>query len=354
MRGKILNVERARFDKMLSSDQIGMMITAFGTGIGREDFDIAKLRYHKIIIMTDADVDGAHIRTLLLTFFYRQMPELIENGHIYIAAPPLYKVKRGQSERYLKDERALEDYLMDGGLEDASLTLSNGEVRSGEDLLAVVQEARSIAKTLDGLHSRYNRVVIEQAAIAGAFRADAADSDEERQKAAERLAERLDILSEETERGWTGRFTEEGSFVFEREVRGVREVATIDQAFLQSADARKLASRTEHLREIYLDPSVFRRKETATDIYGPSALFKTVMDAGARGLSMQRYKGLGEMNPGQLWETTLDPNDRSLFQVKVEELDEADDLFTKLMGDIVEPRREFIQENALTVANLDV
>ncbi|ESR25835.1 DNA topoisomerase (ATP-hydrolyzing) subunit B [Lutibaculum baratangense] len=354
LRGKILNVERARFDKMLSSDQIGMMITALGTGIGREDFDIAKLRYHKIIIMTDADVDGAHIRTLLLTFFYRQMPEIIERGHLYIAAPPLYKVKRGTSERYLKDERALEDYLMDGGLDEASLTLASGEVRTGNDLRLILEAARVIAKTLDGIHSRYSRVVIEQAAIAGVFAPGTVDSDEARRAAASELAGRLDILSEETERGWTGRFTEEGSFVFEREVRGVREVATIDQAFLQSADARKLGTRTEHLKEIYGNPATLRRKEVTTDIYGPSALFKTVMDVGAKGLSMQRYKGLGEMNASQLWETTLDPEDRSLFQVKVEELDEADDLFTKLMGDVVEPRREFIQENALTVANLDV
>jgi len=353
LRGKILNVERARFDKMLSSDQIGMLITALGTGIG-EEFNLEKLRYHKIIIMTDADVDGAHIRTLLLTFFYRQMRDLIEGGHLFIAQPPLYKVKRGQSEQYLKDEPALEDYLISGGLDDASLTLANGEVRLGADLRAVVEEARSVAKTIDGLHGRYHRTAVEQAAIAGVLNADAAQSREERDAAAAYVARRLDLLSEETERGWTGIPTEDVGFRFEREVRGVKEAAFIDRALMHSADARKLDTHAVHLQEVYGKAALFRRKETETEIRGPSALFRTVMAAGSRGLTLQRYKGLGEMNPDQLWETTLDVDARSLLQVRVKDATDAEEIFTELMGDVVEPRKRFIQDNALSVANLDV
>ena len=353
LRGKILNVERARFDKMLSSEQIGMLITALGTGIGPEDFDIGKLRYHKIIIMTDADVDGAHIRTLLLTFFYRQMRDLIEQGHLFIAQPPLYKVKRGQSEQYLKDERALEDYLLAGGLEDASLTLANGEVRSGDDLRAIVEEARVIARTIDGLHHRYHRTTVEQAAIAGVLSPDVGKSVEERNAAAAYIARRLDLLSEETERGWVGVTTDDG-FRFEREVRGVKEASFIDRALLSSADARKLDGHAAHLQEVYVKAAVFRRKDVVTEIRGPSALFRAVMAAGSKGLSLQRYKGLGEMNPEQLWETTLDVNARSLLQVRVREAADADEIFTELMGDVVEPRKRFIQENALSVSNLDV
>ncbi|TCT12014.1 DNA gyrase subunit B [Tepidamorphus gemmatus] len=353
LRGKILNVERARFDKMLSSEQIGMLITALGTGIGPEDFDIGKLRYHKIIIMTDADVDGAHIRTLLLTFFYRQMRELIERGHLFIAQPPLYKVKRGNSEQYLKDERALEDYLLACGLEDASLTLANGEVRTGADLRAIVEEARIIARTIDALHHRYHRTTVEQAAIAGVLSPDVGKSEEERQAAAAYIARRLDLLSEETERGWVGIPTDDG-FRFEREVRGVKEASFIDRALLSSADARKLDSHAAHLQEVYVKAAVFRRKDVATEIRGPSALFRAVMAAGSKGLSLQRYKGLGEMNPEQLWETTLDVNARSLLQVRVRDAADADEIFTELMGDVVEPRKRFIQENALSVSNLDV
>ena len=354
LRGKILNVERARFDKMLSSDQVGMLITALGTGIGREDFNIEKLRYHKIIIMTDADVDGAHIRTLLLTFFYRQMPEIIERGHLYIAQPPLYKVKRSSSEQYLKDERALEDYLIAGGLDDASLTLASGEVRTGEDLRQIVAEARAVSKVIEGLHSRYHRTTVEQAALAGILNPSRFENETQRQEAAAYVARRLDLLSEETERGWTGIPAEDGGFRFEREVRGVKEAAFIDRALIHSADARKLDASTTQLQEIFGRAATFRRKDVETEIRGPSALFRTVMAAGGKGISMQRYKGLGEMNPGQLWETTLDINARSLLQVRVRETDEADDLFTKLMGDVVEPRREFIQQNALEVANLNV
>jgi len=351
LRGKILNVERARFDKMLSSQEIGTLITALGAGIGREEFAPDKLRYHKIIIMTDADVDGAHIRTLLLTFFFRQMPALIERGYLYIAQPPLYKVSRGKSEQYLKDERALEDYLIATGLEEAVFKLYSGEERAGEDLRKLVEEARSIRNLLANLHGRYSKKIAEQAAIAGVFNPSIFVNPEMAQAAAKYIAKRLDALSEETERGWEGNFSD--GFLFERTVRGVKEVAVVDQALLGSADARKLDEFASSLQDTYPRPGTLRRKGEETQIHGPIDLFEAVTTAGRKGITLQRYKGLGEMNPGQLWETTLDTNVRSLLQVKVREVDEADDIFTKLMGDVVEPRRAFIQENALS-ASVDV
>ena len=354
LRGKILNVERARFDKMLSSAEIGTLITALGTGIGREEFNADKLRYHKIIIMTDADVDGAHIRTLLLTFFYRQMPEIIERGHLYIAQPPLYKVKRGSSEQYLKDGKALEDYLVDTGLENTALVLADGTERAGADLRAIVEEALSIRSALDALHSRYPKPLIEQAAIAGVLNPEVLASAEQAANAAAYIARRLDVIAEETERGWAGEPTTDGGLSFTREVRGVKEVWVLDGKLIGSADALRLDRKAGHLQEIYEKPAKLRRKDGETVIYGPSSLLDAVFAFGRKGITMQRYKGLGEMNPEQLWETTLDPNVRTLLRVKVSELDEADDIFTKLMGDVVEPRRDFIRENALSVANLDV
>ena len=351
LRGKILNVERARMDKMLSSQEIGTLITALGTGIS-EEFNPDKLRYHKIIIMTDADVDGSHIRTLLLTFFYRQMRDLIDRGHLFIAQPPLYKVARGKSEQYLKDERALEDYLIASGLEEAVLRLYSGEHRAGEDLRQLVEQARIIRNVLNGLHSRYNRQVVEQAAIAGVLTPDIFGDRQKAVEAAKYIARRLDALSDETEHGWQGEFKDE-VFRFERTVRGVKEVATLDHALLGSADARKLDEHAVTLQQTYPRLATLHRKDEDIPIHGPVGLFEAVTNAGRKGLTLQRYKGLGEMNPGQLWETTLDANARSLLQVNVKAIDEADDIFTKLMGDIVEPRREFIQENALT-ASVDV
>ena len=352
LRGKILNVERVRMDKMLSSEQIGTLITALGTGIS-DDFAIDKLRYHKIILMTDADVDGAHIRTLLLTFFYRQMREIIDRGHLYIAQPPLYKVTRGKSETYLKDERALEDYLISTGIEECVFKPISGAERAGRDLLSLVQDARAIRAVLRNLHSRYNRTVVEQAAIAGVLRRQVFGDLPKAIAAADYIAKRLDALADEVERGWTGRFTEGEGFLFERTVRGVKEAAVIDQALLGSADARKLDDYAPKLQEAYARPGLLRRKEAETPIHGPVDLFEAVTDAGRKGLTLQSYKGLGEMNAEQLWETTLDTEARSLLQVKVKEVDEADDIFTKLMGDVVEPRREFIQDNSLS-ANVDV
>ncbi|MFZ2143603.1 MAG: DNA topoisomerase (ATP-hydrolyzing) subunit B [Xanthobacteraceae bacterium] len=352
LRGKILNVERARLDKMLSSQEIGTLITALGTGIS-DEFNAEKVRYHKIIIMTDADVDGSHIRTLLLTFFYRQMRELIDRGHLFIAQPPLYKITRGKSEQYLKDERALEDYLIASGLEDSVLRLFSGEHRAGADLRSLVEQARSIRNVLSGLHSRYNRRVVEQAAIAGVLTSDIFDDPRKAVGAAQYIARRLDALSEETERGWQGEFREGEGFRFQRNVRGVTEVAALDQALLGSADARKLDEHAATLQQVYPRPAILRRKEEETAIHGPVALFDAVTSAGRKGISLQRYKGLGEMNPNQLWETTLDSNARSLLQVNVKEIDEANILFDELMGDKVEPRRAFIEQNALS-ASVDV
>ena len=353
LRGKILNVERARFDKMLSSEQVGTLITALGAGIGRDDFNIEKIRYHKIIIMTDADVDGSHIRTLLLTFFYRQMRQVIENGYLFIAQPPLFKVKRGQSELYLKDERALEDYLVEAGLEGSALQLASGEVRAGADLRALVEEARAMRRVLSGLHSRYNRAAVEQAALAGALKPLANADDPEGAQRAAALAERMNAIAEETERGWSGR-VEAGGYVLVREVRGVRQAAILDPGLLASADARRLDEHARPLREAFSHPATFSRRGDQATVSGPSGLLEAVNAAGRKGVTFQRYKGLGEMNKDQLWETTLDREARSLLQVKIREVDEADDIFVKLMGDLVEPRREFIQDNALNVANLDV
>ena len=354
LRGKILNVERARFDRMLGSDQIGTLITALGTSIGKDEFNADKLRYHKIIIMTDADVDGAHIRTLLLTFFFRQMPELIERGHIFIAQPPLYKVTRGKQSQYLKDERALENYLIEGGLDDAAFEMPGGEIRTGRDLRAVVDDALAVRQILSGLHSRYDRSVVEQAAIMGGLSPDVADHPQDGPATAARIAERLDLIADETEKGWEGEALD-GGYRFRRTVRGVTEVQTLDAALLHSGDAHAIMRHAERLNDIYgAGVPVLRRKDTERLIAGPLQLLLTVFEVGRKGISTQRYKGLGEMNSDQLWETTLDPNARTLVRVKVSDATDADNLFARLMGDEVEPRREFIQDNALSVANLDI
>ncbi len=352
LRGKILNVERARFDRMLSSEQIGTLITALGTGIGRDEFNLDKLRYHKIVIMTDADVDGAHIRTLLLTFFFRQMPELIEAGHLYIAQPPLYKVNRGRSEVYLKDEAALEDYLIEQGIDGASLRLGNGEQISGADLARVVEEARVARRILRAYPTHYPPHITEQAAIAGALMQGKIDADA--QGAAEAVAQRLDLIAEEYERGWSGRPTQDAGIRLTRQLRGVEESRTLDGPMLRSAESRRLGTMSQSLQEIYGQTAHLIRKDRDVAIHGPLGLLQAIFLEGEKGLSLQRYKGLGEMNPEQLWETTLDPSARTMLQVRIEDLGEADDIFTKLMGDVVEPRRDFIQQNALSVENLDI
>ena len=347
LRGKILNVERARFDKMLSSDQIGTLIMALGAGIGRDEFNIEKLRYHKIIIMTDADVDGAHIRTLLLTFFYRQMPEIIERGYLYIAQPPLYKVTRGRSERYVKDDAELEAYLIGEGTSGETLILGDGTQIGGEDLRDRVRQAANFRASLKRLAQRAPADLIEHAALAGAMSANAAP------ETATATAERLNRLAEEGEDTWEGHF-EDGGLVLKRTVRGVEELAVLPPALLASQDAVRLAERAAGLADVYTDPAILRQEKGGdVPVNGPASLLDAVLASGRKGLKVQRYKGLGEMNADQLWETTLDSNARTLLQVRVDHADEADDMFTKLMGDVVEPRREFIEEFALE-AEVDV
>ncbi|WP_374657071.1 DNA topoisomerase (ATP-hydrolyzing) subunit B [Phenylobacterium sp.] len=345
LRGKILNVERARFDKMLSSDQVGTLITALGAGIGRDDFNIDKLRYHKIVIMTDADVDGAHIRTLLLTFFYRQMPEVIERGYLYIAQPPLYKATKNRQSRYLKDDAELESYLMDEGVDGAALDLSSGERLIGADLLALVQSARGAKANIERLATRAPAFAIEQAAMAGLLQDGGGDL--------AKAAARLDLYAEEGDGAWAGETAATGGYAFSRTKRGVSERIVLDDLLLHAADARRLSERAAAMAETFAGIATFTRKDKTATVRGPLDLFNAVMESGRRGLSIQRYKGLGEMNPDQLWETTLDADARTLLQVKVTHADDADDMFTRLMGDLVEPRREFIQENALD-AEVDV
>ncbi len=354
LRGKVLNVERARFDKMLNSEHIGTLITALGTGIGREDFDIEKLRYHRIIIMTDADVDGAHIRTLLLTFFYRQMPEIIERGYLYIAQPPLYKASRGRAETYLRDERHLEQFLIDEVVSNGTLNLHDGSQRAGEDLRILISHARDARTVLEALPLSYPRAIVEQAAIAGALNPDVLADNAKAEAAGDYIAQRLDALASEYERGWMGKPNGNGGLIFERTLRGVTEVHDIDAPLIESKEARLMDQLAAELQEIYMKPASLVYKDSAYQAASPTELLDHVFSLGRKGLAMQRYKGLGEMNAEQLWETTLDPNARALLQVRVEHMDTADELFTKLMGDEVEPRRAFIQENALKVANLDV
>jgi DNA gyrase subunit B len=378
LKGKILNVERARFDRMLGSKEIGTLIQALGTSIGQEEFNIEKLRYHKIVIMTDADVDGAHIRTLLLTFFYRQMPQLIENGHLFIAQPPLYKVSRGRSEVYLKDDAALDDYLEAAGLEGLVLDAPEGQ-RSGNDLKALVDHARRMRTLMRYAPRKYDPALIEGLAINGALKPnlDAAG----RAKAIARVAAWLGAADLEAE--WTGEVAAEGGYLLKRVWRGVTDAHIVEPSFLVSAEARKLDALAQEQLAAYSKPSLLRtlkkgavveepkpepvegedsdEQSAEADTKGkpvavtrPSELLDAVLAAGRKGLSIQRYKGLGEMNAEQLWETTLDPANRSLLRVEVAQADVADEIFTRLMGDVVEPRREFIQDNALSVANLDV
>jgi len=303
------------------------------------------------VIMTDADVDGAHIRTLLLTFFFRQMPELIEGGYLYIAQPPLFKVSRGRSEVYLKDQPALDEYLIEQGIEGALLRLSNGEEIIGADLMRVVEEARQLKRIVDAFPTHYPRHILEQAAIAGAFVPGAVDRD--LQGMADAVARRLDLIALEYERGWQGRPTQDRGMRLARILRGVEEVRNLDGAMLRSGEARRTGMLTQSLQDTYSGPCTLVRKDRVQVVNGPLTLLSAILEEGEKGLSLQRYKGLGEMNPDQLWETTLDPDARTLLQVRVDDVAEADDLFTKLMGDVVEPRREFIQNNALNVSNLD-
>jgi len=356
LKGKILNVERARFDKLLSSAEIGTLIQSSATGIGSEDFEAAKARYHRIIIMTDADVDGSHIRTLLLTFFFRQMRELIEKGFLYIAQPPLYRLQRGNAKPvYLKDDTALEAYCIDAALRDAVFTQHDGGQRGGNDLRALLDQARVQRRWLQPLAAKVGNLdVVEQAAIAGALAAGLLDNPNRAIDAAHRIAERLNRLVDEAEGQWQGEFNAMDGLVLSRTTRGVGERRIIDRMLLGSSEARRLDGDGAALREVYERVGKLVARDKEYRIAGPSALVEAVMEIGRRGIEVNRYKGLGEMNPEQLWETTLDPDARSLLQVRVSHEDSAEETFSTLMGDLVEPRREFIQSNALSVANLDV
>jgi DNA gyrase subunit B len=371
LKGKILNVERARFDRMLGSKEIGTLIQALGTSIGAEEFDIEKLRYHKIVIMTDADVDGAHIRTLLLTFFFRQMPALIEHGHLFIAQPPLYKVARGRSEVYLKDDAALDDYLVDAGLD--GLLLEGASQHSGDDLRQLVEHARRMRTLMRYAPRKYDPTMIEALALAGALNPKLDDAG--RAKAIGTVAQWLGAGDLEAQ--WSGEVAAEGGYLLRRVWRGVTDAHIVEPSFIGSAEARKLHTLAAEQAGAYAKPATLKTlkktaapepeaepaegeeveaetKGKAVAVTRPSELLDAVLAAGRKGLSIQRYKGLGEMNAEQLWETTLDPSNRSLLRVEVSQADVADEIFTRLMGDVVEPRREFIQENALSVANLDV
>src|SRR5215831_2885245 len=355
LRGKILNVERARFDKMLGSAEIGTLITALGTGIGREEFDISKLRYHKIIIMTDADVDGSHIRTLLLTFFYRQMPDLIDKGFLYIAQPPLFKVTRSKSERYLKDQHQLDDYLIDAGIDGVTLRLSDSQQIAGQDLRRLVEQANTARGLMQQIIKKVgNATVVEQAAIAGALNPEIIPDQARAAQAATYIARRLDSLSPPEERGWVGAAEPDGGLAFTRRLRGLTARHVIDGPLIRSAESHRLDAMAGDMQQTYGKHATLAAKDKEIMIAGPIGLIGAVTDMGRRGFTVQRYKGLGEMNPDQLWETTLDPEARTLLQVKVSHVDEAEEVFSTLMGDVVEPRRDFIQQNALSVANLDI
>lgn len=353
LRGKVLNVERARFDKMIHSEQIGTLITALGTGIGRDDFNIEKLRYHKIILMTDADVDGSHIRTLLLTFFYRQMPEIIEKGYLYVARPPLFKATRGKSVLYLKDEKALDNYLIEGGLEGAILTLANGSQVGGADLRRIVNIC---AETEHFLKVPSRQIgapfILEQAAVAGILNVEGYES--QSSQYAQKLAERLNLIAKEGQKSWQSEVDEAHTLCVKRTLQGVEENYKIRLSLLATAEVRQLERLKTILEEAFTGIPTLKIKDESIPIVGPLSLLELVLERGRKGFSIQRYKGLGEMNPDQLWETTLDPEVRTLLQVRIEHLDEASEIFSTLMGDIVEPRREFIQDNALSVRNLDV
>ncbi len=353
LKGKVLNVERARFDKMLNSEQIGTLITALGMGIGRDDFNIEKARYHKIILMSDADVDGSHIRTLLLTFFYRQMPEVIEKGYLYIARPPLFKATRGKSILYLKDDKDLNRYLIDAGLEGTSLVLQNGSQIAGADLRRILDtcgQVRDMVKIPSQIIG--STLLLEQAAIAGILNAEAFALDSS--TLTKELVERLNLIALAGQKTWQGTLDENHNLIVSRTIQGVEESYTLRLSLLNTAEVRQLDRLKAILHETFQGVTTLKSKDDSYPINGPLALLDLVLERGRKGFTISRYKGLGEMNPDQLWETTLDPDVRTLLQVKVEHIDEASEVFSTLMGDIVEPRRDFIQENAINVQNLDI
>ncbi|HJD61836.1 MAG TPA: DNA topoisomerase (ATP-hydrolyzing) subunit B [Rickettsia endosymbiont of Columbicola hoogstraali] len=352
LRGKILNVERARFDKMLGSDQIGTLITALGTGVDNREFSLEKLRYHKVIIMTDADVDGSHIRTLLLTFFYRHMPELINKGYLYIAQPPLYKVKKGASELYLKNEQALQDYLVKSAISDATLTLDNKEQLTNENLEELMSKVIKFNSLLDHASKKFNRSITEILAINDLLNNKIFDDESDsRLKKALNALNSLEQSPDKTD--WEV-LKHENKIEFFRFSRGLKERKILLREQLESFEFINISKLALTIFDIFNKQLKLVVKNQEFDILTPSILLNTIIDCGKKGISVQRFKGLGEMNSEQLWDTTLDPKKRTLMQVRVAEVDEAEGIFSTLMGDIVEPRRQFIQSNALNVVNLDV
>lgn len=351
LRGKILNVERARFDKMLSSAEIGTLITALGTGIGTDDFNIEKLRYHKIVLMADADVDGSHIRTLMMTFFFRQMPQIIEKGYLYIAQPPLFLIEKGKSKVYLKDAEALDNYLIDAGLANATLTLSNGSQVASKELKALIAKSAQLSTTVSQFALKIGPVpFVEQAVLSGLFGTD----EKGLKEAVKTFEQRLDGIAASHEKGWKVTLGDEHKVTATRTLRGITETYHIDKTVQGSIEAKKIADLIKDIGEYFEGPLSLRLKDDALQVSGPSDLSAAVTDFARKGLTISRFKGLGEMNADQLWETTLDPNVRTLLQVRIEHADDAEQVFSTLMGDVVEPRRAFIQENALKVENLDI
>ena len=366
LRGKIINCEKARLSKVLSSVEIGTLITALGAGIGRdiseededeEGFNVNKLRYKKIIIMTDADVDGAHIRTLLLTFFYRQMFPLISSGCLYIAQPPLYKAKKGNSETYLKDDDDLDNYLINSGVDESILTLGSGETISSNDLLNIIDKSRNFRSLINRLPSRYNSDLVEAAALSGAF-----DQSKEIDKSIlDDLSERLTLKYNDDESGWDAEYDSNNGLTIKRQIRGVYETLTLGPGIFRSADALRLSDLSLDIIKYFplkdSSKNVFERSGRSYSVKSPCDLVESVLLEGRKGLQIQRYKGLGEMNADQLWDTTLDPDSRRLLKVKVDEGVDNSEVFSDLMGDEVIKRREFIQESISSgdlVVNLDI
>lgn len=352
IRGKILNVERARFDKMLASTEIGTIITALGTGIGKEDFDDSKIRYHKIVIMADADVDGSHIRTLLLTFFFRHMPTLIEKGYLYIAQPPLYKVKKGSSEVYLKNEQALQSYILENVLGDAVLKSKAGD-RTGNDLADFITKLNKFNVLLNGISRLLPIELAEACALVGAFDNAWIKNDKKAEKVAQNIVKLLQKNSDISDVTWSSEIID-GAIHLIKEMRGVKNTIVINETIVETPEATALNQLSKIIADDFSSTITLVKKEEQFKVNTPTDLIKLINEIGKKGLSVQRFKGLGEMNAEQLWETTLDPSNRTLLQVKIDQFEEADETFSTLMGNVVEPRRDFIQENALKVVNLDV
>jgi len=356
LRGKILNTWKSRQDKILSSTEIGTLITALGAGIGNQEFDVSKLRYHKVVIMTDADVDGSHIRTLLLTFFFKEMPELIRQGYLYIARPPLYKISKNKEEHYIMDDDELFEALIEYGIKDYSFESFDKKIYDSQKLQSLLNDIKNIQGLLKKIPDRYDPKIIEQIAIAQGLDIKNFNNDKKiAQVAADYIAKSLDSISEVYERGWKGTFDFESGYTFSRKVRGVTEERNVDLSLLQSQAIETLVKNYDEVFRIFEDKGqLYRDSSEPLEINSPSEILDKIVEVGKKGLTMQRYKGLGEMNPDQLWSTTLDPDNRSLMQVTIDDEEITKGWFEDLMGENVAPRREFIESRATNVNNLDI